>query len=278
MSSRTAFSAAVPEIELEPAGVIVEIGAMAIRLCTDKPDFERMLSTRYAGFLNPTARAVCEIDVCLKARPTRAAHNLRVSRHGSLWRIERGDLVAEWDAISRRGWARQHANPYSIDAALRIVHTLLLAEEGGFLLHASSVVRDGRAFLFTGVSGAGKTTISQLAPSDATLLTDEISYIRRSGDGYRAYGTPFAGSLQKPGENISAPIAGAFLLSKGTQIRIEPVEQSMAARSLLRNILFFARDTELVNHLFEAALEFVSRVPVRKLIFTPEERVWDMIR
>ena len=37
-------------------------------------------------------------------------------------------------------------------------------DEQGFLLHASSVVRDGRAFLFTGPSGAGKTTIVRHAP------------------------------------------------------------------------------------------------------------------
>jgi hypothetical protein len=46
-----------------------------------------------------------------------------------------------------------------------------------------------------GSPGQGKTTISRLAPPDATLLTDEISYLRREGDGYIAYGTPLAGEL-----------------------------------------------------------------------------------
>lgn len=277
MSSRPAFAPAAPQIDRSPAAVTVEIGGMPIQLQPDKPGFDDVLSTRYAGFLNPRARPVCTFDISLETAPA-AGLDLQVSRHGSVWRIERGDLFAEWDARSRRGWARQHPSPYSIDAALRIIHTLLLAEEGGFLLHASSVVRNGRAFLFTGVSGAGKTTISQLAPSDAILLTDEISYVRRDRGGYRAYGTPFAGSLEKPGENISAPVAGAFLLEKGIENRIEPVDQSTAARSLLRNILFFARDTDLANRVFDAAIEFVSRIPVQKLIFAPDERVWDLIR
>jgi ABC-type iron transport system FetAB ATPase subunit len=71
---------------------------------------------------------------------------------------------------------------------LRILHTLLLAAEGGFLVHAASAVRNGRAFLFAGLSGAGKTTIAGLAPPDATLLTDEISYVRKLDDHYYAFG------------------------------------------------------------------------------------------
>src|SRR5713226_8803249 len=91
------------------------------------------------------------------------------------WTLQRGDFRAEWDAGTRRGWIRQTLNPYAIDSVLRIVHTLVLAADGGFLLHASSAVRDGRAVLFTGPSGSGKTTIARLAPPDVTLLTDEIS-------------------------------------------------------------------------------------------------------
>jgi ABC-type multidrug transport system ATPase subunit len=60
----------------------------------------------------------------------------------------------------------QTINPFSLDSVLRILHTLLLAREGGFLLHASSAIRNGSAFLFSGVSGAGKTTMARLAPPD----------------------------------------------------------------------------------------------------------------
>ncbi len=87
---------------------------------------------------------------------------------------------------------------------LRIVHTLVLARQGGFLLHAASAVRNGKAFVFAGVSGAGKTTLSRLAPADADVLSDEISYVRKEAGGYYAYGTPFAGEVLG-GENLRAP-------------------------------------------------------------------------
>ncbi len=52
----------------------------------------------------------------------------------------------------------------------------------------------------------------------------------------------------------------------------------IAARHLLRNILFFAKDDELVEKLFHTACEFVSRVPVHELTFRPDPEVWNLIR
>ena len=180
--------------------------------------------------------------------------------------------------MARRGSIRQSANPYSIDAVLRIVHTLVLAREGGFLVHSASAVRNGKAFLFAGVSGAGKTTMARLAPPDAHVLTDEISYVRKETDGYFAYGTPFAGELARAGENLRAPLAAVYLLVQGSENRIEPLGAAEAARGLLTNILFFAEDAELVQGVFRSALEFVERVPVQRLTFVPDERVWELVR
>ena len=92
-----------------------------------------------------------------------------------------------------------------------------------------------------------------------------------------ACGTPFAGELAKVGENQSAPLSTLFLLEKGLENRIEPVAPSDAIRLLMRNILFFADDSELVNLVFRSACEFVERVPVRRLSFVPDKRVWEMI-
>ena len=138
-------------------------------------------------------------------------------------------------------------------------------------------MRNGRAFLFAGVSGVGKTTISRLAPPDATLLTDEISYLRREADGYFAYGTPFAGELAKPGENVRAPLAAIYLLAQGPENRIDPVADGDALRAVLRCVLFFAHDSELVGHVFDSVCNLVQRVPVRRLTFVPDSRVWELI-
>ncbi len=202
---------------------------------------------------------------------------MRVFRDGPEWRIERGDFRGEWSPITRRGQIRQSANPYALDALLRIVHTLVLAPQGGFLVHSASAVRNGKAFLFAGVSGAGKTTITRVAPADAHVLTDEISYVCKEAGSYYAYGTPFSGELAEPGENLRAPLAAVFLLEQGPANRIDTIGPADATRGLLANILFFAEDPELVQAVFRSAADFVERVPVRRLTFMPDTRVWELI-
>jgi hypothetical protein len=193
------------------------------------------------------------------------------------WRMERGDFRARWNAEKRVGNIQQSPNPYSIDSVLRLVHTLLLAPSGGFLLHASSGIRNGKAFLFSGVSEAGKTTMARLAPPDVQLLTDEVSYIRKQDSLYIACGTPFAGELGEPGKNVSAPIEALYLLAKGPANTIEPMDSAEAIRRLMRNVLFFAHDPELIRLVFAAVCAFVEAVPVFQLTFFPDERVWEMI-
>jgi len=266
------------------APITIEIGGMPIALRTDDLEFRKMLTSRYAGFLKPGDSTASsnpqfefDIDLSNPAASISPDDDVQVTLQGGQWLLQRGDFQAQWATRAGRGHVRQSCNPYAIDSVLRIVHSLILAQQGGFLVHAASAIRSGRAYLFAGVSGAGKTTIARLAPPDAKLLTDEISYVRREGDQYWAWGTPFAGELARVGENQSAPLSALFLLEKGTENHTEPVATGDAIRLMMRNILFFAQDNELVQKVFRSACEFVERVPVRRLIFVPDERVWEII-
>jgi hypothetical protein len=268
----------IVERALESAGVTVEIGGVAIELRTSDSDFRKVIEERYAGFLNPCAAPACRFEIHLTADREPGEEDVSVFRRGSTWCLQRGDFRAEWDLERREGWIRQCANPYSIDSVLRITHSLLLAMEGGFQMHASSAIRKGRAFLFAGVSGVGKTTIVRLAPRDAVVLTDEISYVRRIADGYRAYGTPFAGELARPGANASAVVQRVCLLKQGRENRLRPVKRADAIRALMRHVLFFAQDNELVDRVLDAVVHFASSVEVMEMEFTPDCRAWEMVR
>jgi hypothetical protein len=255
----------------------VEIGGIPIALSTCDEGFLDLLRQRYDGFLS-SSHPEFELEFDLTSTGPASDDDVRVRRDGDDWLIERGDFHARWDPRSGRGSVRQNANPYSLDSVLRILHSLILAQRGGFLLHAAGAICDGRAYLFSGVSGAGKTTMTRLAPPDITLLTDEISYLRPSPDGYSAFGTPFAGELARSGENCAAPVSALFFLEQGPENRIDELSSAEAVRRLMRNILFFAEDQGLVEKLLATACEFVARVPIRRLTFYPDARVWDEVR
>jgi hypothetical protein len=274
--------------------ICVDIGGTPILLRTPDGEFRNLLAQRYSGFVSEGRQVQSAFDIDYLSpellvdaekveeeevqEDASAEPSLRVRHDRGRWHLERGDFRAEWDSANGQGRIALAPTPYGIDAILRVVHSLIQARQGGFLLHGASAIRNGKAFLFSGVSGAGKSTISRLAPADATLLTDEISYIRCQGGQYFACGTPFAGELEKPGENVQAPVQHLFFLAKGEENRIEPIKQTDALRVLLRNILFFADDSELVGKVFRTACEFLERVPVSRLTFFPDKRVWELVQ
>jgi hypothetical protein len=260
------------------SGVLVEVGGIAVRLNTSNRLLVEVLEQRFRRFLNAAAQPQFEFDLTV-VDPASCDEDadLDVRFDGRRWILRRGDFHAEFDRAARRGTVRQTLNPYAIDSVLRIVHSLVLSTEGGFLLHASSAVRNNRAFLFTGPSGAGKSTIAKLAPSDATVLTDEISYVRRVGGEYVAYGTPFAGELADVGEPAAARVAALFQLGHAHENTREALEEKAAVCTLMRNILFFAHDRTLISHVLDTACDFAARVPAYRLAFVPDNRVWQDI-
>jgi len=257
----------------------IAIGGLPIQFSVPDAGFREALAERYASFLIQGGGTSSIIEFEIHAVPPgriTGPENLDVRCERGMWRLGRGDFRAAFDLRERRGTLTLFPNPYSVDTLLRIVHSLLLASSGGILLHAASGIRNGSGVVFSGVSGAGKTTISRLAPPGVQLLTDEVSYLRREGSGYRVYGTPFSGELGLRGEDVSAPLAAIHLIEHGAANRREALAQPEAVRRLLRNTLFFAQEPELVSAVFATLCDIAECVPVYRLGFVPDARVWEL--
>lgn len=71
-------------------------------------------------------------------------------------------------------------------------------------LHATTVARDGRAALLTGISGSGKSDLAlRLLQLGFTLVSDDQTVIRRDGDRLLASAPPsIAGKLEVRGIGI----------------------------------------------------------------------------
>jgi hypothetical protein len=262
----------------------IQIGGIPIILSARDRGFIAALEGRYANFLRVPADGYnIRLDVTLIPPAgipddDEDGGELEVRFEAGRWLMRRGDFQAEWNPTTGRGTIRQPAQPYAIDSVIRIILSLVLARDGGFLLHAASAMRGGRALLLSGVSGAGKTTIARMAPAGAILLSDEISCVRRTGTGYHAFGTPFAGELGISGARIVAPVAALYFLRQGPRNAIGSIEPARAAATLLRNILFFADDPALAGGVFATACDFAARVAVAELTFRPDPDVWELLR
>lgn len=165
---------------------------------------------------------------------------------------------------------------YALDSLIRILLTVRLLPEQGFLLHAASIVRDGRAYIFMGRSGAGKSTVASLSP-EGSVLTDEISLVRFQDGEWRAHGTPFWGEFRAAGHNHDYPVAGIYCLTQARENRIERMLPRDVLRAMLPCVLFFSSDATANSLLLGLLVEFLGQVPCHRLHFLKDSSFWDVV-
>jgi hypothetical protein len=167
-------------------------------------------------------------------------------------------------------------NEYVLDSLLRILMSWALLPHFGFLLHAATVIRGGRAYVCTGRSGAGKSTVASLSAA-GSVLTDEISLLRREAGVWHAYGTPFWGEFRAEGRNTSAPVAGIFSLAQASENELKPLPTTEFLRSLLPNTLFFSRDRDANGRLLEILGNAASEISGYHLGFRKNPDFWEVV-
>ena len=165
---------------------------------------------------------------------------------------------------------------YALDSLIRILLSVMLLPRHGFLLHAASVVRDGCAHIFTGRSGAGKSTIASLSPP-GSVLTDEISLLRCHRSGWHAHGTPFWGEFRAAGLNRRFPVAGIYVLVQASENHVEPLSPREGLRAILPNVLFFSSNKPMTEELLRVMAEAAETIPFYRLHFRRDSSFWRII-
>lgn len=106
----------------------------------------------------------------------------------------------------------------------------------GMLLHASAVVLDGRAYLFSAPCGTGKSTHTKLwlkvFGDRAYMLNDDKPALRFEDGAWYAYGTPWSGK-HDISANVRVPVAGICFLHQAKENTIRPFSGPKAIFSLL---------------------------------------------
>jgi hypothetical protein len=260
--------------------ITVQIAGLRTTFLTRDAEVHDVLARRYAGFLVP-GPGDWRIETGRRPEGLVELEDVVVRADGGPGRfaVERHDFVATLDLAARAGrLALGAVDHVAVDTFLRVAYSLALLEAGGLLVHAASLGRGARAWMFAGPSGSGKTTLTRLSP-DATLLSDEIALVRLDADGAaRCYGSPFWGERGEAGPNAAVPLTAVHFLRHAERHATAPLTPRRALQSLLPNVLFFAADPGLVARLLDVAAALVERVPCYTLGFRPDASVWEAIQ
>src|SRR3989339_1780246 len=154
-------------------------------------------------------------------------------------------------------------NKYAFDTFVRLTYSSLLLKHNGFFLHASGVISRGKGYIFTGISGAGKTTVAEASRKCGVVLSDEIVAVRKVGKSWKLYGTPFMGLMKGGGTNKSAGSPKLLFLKQARENALKPIATERAWAKLLRNVILFKPEKKIAG----LSYDFISSVEKNILEF-----------
>ncbi len=160
---------------------------------------------------------------------------------------------------------------YPLDGLVLYYLTVL---SGDIMIHASGVNHKGRGYIFSGVSGRGKSTIASLWEAEgAEVIHDDRLIIRKDGAGYIMHNTPVY--VYDPPR--SAPLHGLYLIEHGNDNASSSVEGAAAAVLVMANCVQQNWGHETIAPLLSAVTDLVSLLPVKRLSFRPDRSVVEHI-
>lgn len=142
-----------------------------------------------------------------------------------------------------------------------------LIEHSGMMLHASSVVVDGRAYLFSAPCGTGKSTHTslwlKLFGDRAVMLNDDKPALRLKDGVWYAYGTPWSGK-HDINTNIGVPLAGIAMIEQSS---VNEITRYVGAKAVLNILEQTVRPLgkDMREKLMDLVVALMTEVPVWKL-------------
>ena len=190
------------------------------------------------------------------------------------------DGAIECAVQCRADWKEVHLfmkpgiSRFAIDNAAMLVFAFATAGRRTLLFHSSVTMRGGKAFMFLGHSGTGKSTHSEQwkkAFADAELLNDDNPIVRLMPDGeVRVYGSPWSGKTPCY-RNAHAPVAALVQLVQAPENKIERLRMTQAYPYILASVSGLKVLPEMMDRLFESIAALLEITPVYRMECLPNE-------
>lgn len=163
---------------------------------------------------------------------------------------------------------------FAIDNAAMLVYAFATAHEHILEMHAAVVVHEGKARLFLGHSGTGKSTHARqwLAQfHTAYLLNDDNPVLRFDEQGKLwVYGSPWSGKTPCY-RNERVPVAAIVQLEQAPENKIVELTPSQAYAYMLSSCSGLKVLHEPMNGLHDTISRIVLGVPLKKLKCLPDK-------
>ena len=160
-----------------------------------------------------------------------------------------------------------------INYFLRTVFGIFSAYHKTLKIHASVIEKNGKALIFLGKSGTGKSTHSKLWQEfipGCSLLNDDEPLIRLMNDGtIKVFGAPWSGSTPCY-RNISAEVSAFVHLHQSTENRLTKLNGLTSFSSLLQSTAVMRSDNKNRSMIISMINDILEKIPVYRLDNRPD--------
>ncbi|MBN2165321.1 MAG: hypothetical protein JW717_03495 [Marinilabiliaceae bacterium] len=157
-----------------------------------------------------------------------------------------------------------------------LLYVYLVNYQNGLMIHASGVDDGGNGFLFTGLSGIGKSTMAGIwAQKGANVINDDRLIISPLNGKYFIYNTPMPFYTDVP---KMVELSKIFILKQSKENYINKLSGVLAYANVMSNCIqhLFAKD--MVQLHADIIGKIISTIPVYELGFKPDTEIVDLIR
>lgn len=177
----------------------------------------------------------------------------------------------EWDLWIDGTEATIDPFEYPLDG---LILYYLTAIQGDIMIHASGVNNAGHGYIFSGISGKGKSTIAMLWDKcGAKVIHDDRLIIRNTGNSYRMYNTP----VYNNDTPADSPLNKIFVIDHGLENRIVRVKGALAVSLVMANCIQHNWGSDIIARLLGSISIMCGKIPVARLSFKPDQSIIDHI-
>lgn len=205
-----------------------------------------------------------KVTSCRKDKPLCLPRQLSC-RQAEIGFIDLKNRVAEIN-LSRKDAA------FIIPGFLRLILGSFLASNGGMLVHASGVVKDGLGYLFVGAPDSGKSTVAK-ASKGLSVLSDDCICLRKINGKFYSFGTPWSPCRN----NDSGELTRIFFLRKAKTLKFRRLTAPKLMQGLFRHGRFNHLNVNLTNGILNTISEIAATIPSYDMYFSLKDNIWEGI-
>lgn len=203
-------------------------------------------------------------------------YDVHISAAGERIRFERMDYLME----TSRDYSEVTLSVYNLfalkHALMNLYSSFIIHHRWGLLIHSSCIIHHGEAHLFSGHSGAGKSTVALLS-KPRMILSDEATLVCMKEQKPIVVDSPFRSDSRSDFHEQSYPLSGIYLLKQSDVHQLDPLKASHALLQMTHQVFYWAHDAGETSAVFNMLHHMLKHVPAYELYFQKNNQFWELI-